>query len=365
MKKEENTKESTKTTIEGATKKCPYCQEELPEKIAFCLYCMKPLTEEATQKFNGTAQENEKKDIQKKPRKILLGAAAILFVVAIVATTSIITASILSRQSIGAPHQTQTQQEQPEVIPPATTPATSQDDTTVDSVSDQQTTPEPVQPEPTPSEPVETSADATTTTDHITIPATITPRPPAQSGGPADPPIPAQEAVALARDHLISIGVTTARFDYIYMDLENGVWVWSLEFDRQGSSYEFYVDVNTGHFLKAPGGTDSGSTVQSPPASDTGNATQAPPAGSDTAGSNNNQQETGSTITLERAIEIAYADIAARGINASFRSDSGLSWERGQWVWELLFATQGERMPLIEYYINAENGNIVKFEWDD
>ena len=70
-------------------------------------------------------------------------------------------------------------------------------------------------------------------------------------------------------------------------------------------------------------------------------------------------------ISLDRAIEIAYADLASRGINATYRSNSGMDWERGQWVWELLFWTHGERMPLIEYYINADNGNIVKFEWDD
>jgi len=70
-------------------------------------------------------------------------------------------------------------------------------------------------------------------------------------------------------------------------------------------------------------------------------------------------------ISLERAIEIAYADLAARGISATYRSNSGMDWERGQWVWELLFRTQGERMPLIEFYINVDTGAIVKFEWDD
>ena len=70
-------------------------------------------------------------------------------------------------------------------------------------------------------------------------------------------------------------------------------------------------------------------------------------------------------ISLDRAIEIANADLASRGINATYRSNSGMDLERGQWVWELLFSTQGERMPLIEYYINVDNGNIVKFEWDD
>jgi len=70
-------------------------------------------------------------------------------------------------------------------------------------------------------------------------------------------------------------------------------------------------------------------------------------------------------ITLDQAIEIAYADLERRGINATYRSNSGLDFERGQWVWELLFRTQGEHMPLIEYYINVDTGDIVKFEWDD
>jgi len=98
-------------------------------------------------------------------------------------------------------------------------------------------------------------------------------------------------------------------------------------------------------------------------------STQAPaplqqPAASPSTSERGNQSS-GTTISLDRAIEIAYADLANRGINATYRSNSGLDWERGQRVWELLFRTTGERMPLIEYYINAENGNIVKFEWDD
>jgi len=92
-------------------------------------------------------------------------------------------------------------------------------------------------------------------------------------------------------------------------------------------------------------------------------ATQTP--SSNTSSSDRNNRPSNPAISLDRAIEIAYADIAARGINATFRRDSGMSWERGQWVWELEFRTQGERMPIIEFYINVDNGNIVKFEWDD
>ena len=82
---------------------------------------------------------------------------------------------------------------------------------------------------------------------------TVVPRPPARQGGPANPPISAQRAVELAGEHLASIGVTHAWFDYVYMDRERGRWVWSVEFDSHRGDYEFYIDVNTGEFLKAPG----------------------------------------------------------------------------------------------------------------
>jgi beta-lactamase regulating signal transducer with metallopeptidase domain/uncharacterized membrane protein YkoI len=82
-------------------------------------------------------------------------------------------------------------------------------------------------------------------------------------------------------------------------------------------------------------------------------------------GSGQGNRPSDPAISLERAIEIANADLISRGVNATYRSNSGMSWERGQWVWELLYRTQGERMPFIEFYINVDNGNIVKFEWDD
>ena len=107
-----------------------------------------------------------------------------------------------------------------------------------------------------------------------------------------------------------------------------------------------------------PQATPDPPQAQEPTSAPTQEATQQPASSQD-------NRPTNPAISLDRAIEIAYADIAARGINATFRTDSGMSWERGQWVWELEFRTQGERMPIIEFYINADNGNIVKFEWDD
>ena len=185
---------------------------------------------------------------------------------------------------------------------------------------------------------------------NISIPENIIPRTPAVSGGPTSPPISAQRAVELARDHLISIGVTNARFDYVYMDREGGTWVWSVEFDGSGRSYEFYVNVETGAFLKAPQSTVTAIAPTAPVTSSRQGGRPSNPA-----------------ISLQRAIEIAEADLLARGIAATFHSDSGMDWERGQWVWELEFrVTNAPRgRHVIEYYINVDTGAIVKFEQGD
>ena len=67
-------------------------------------------------------------------------------------------------------------------------------------------------------------------------------------------------------------------------------------------------------------------------------------------------------ISLERAIEIAEADLERRGISATLRSHK-MDWERGQWVWELEFRPGNG--GVIEYYISVETGAIIKFEWED
>ncbi|MCL2414429.1 MAG: NirD/YgiW/YdeI family stress tolerance protein [Bacteroidales bacterium] len=81
----------------------------------------------------------------------------------------------------------------------------------------------------------------------------VVPRAPKHPGGPTNPPISAQRAVELAHAHILSLGITDYRFEYIYMDRERGQWVWSVEFEsRSRGDLEFYVDVNTGAFLKSP-----------------------------------------------------------------------------------------------------------------
>jgi hypothetical protein len=65
----------------------------------------------------------------------------------------------------------------------------------------------------------------------------------------------------------------------------------------------------------------------------TANAQASTPSPSPQLNSSNdrNNRPSNPAISLERAIEIAYADLAVRGINATFRRDSGMDWERGQW----------------------------------
>jgi len=248
-------KRENESIIEGITKKCPHCGESLPEKIAFCLYCMKPLSGDAVQKFASMPQGDGGNRFRKASTKILIVATALLAVVVIVVVTSFITASILSQQGNASHHQSA-----------IATPAMSPNESVEGSAFNSELS----------STPQYTQQSAGNTT----IPDTAAPSFPVQTDSPVTP-------------------------------------------------------------------TPSPQATASPSANGRGNRPSNP------------------TISLERAIEIAYADIAARGINASFRTDSGMSWERGQWVWELLFSTQGERMPLIEFYINVDDGSIVKFEWDD
>ncbi|MCL1997707.1 MAG: stalk domain-containing protein [Turicibacter sp.] len=226
-----------------------------------------------------------------------------------------------------------------------------------------------------PTQPVQPTApqQVAPAASNITI-GNVVPRSPARSGGPANPPISAQRAVELARDHLVAIGVTSARFDYVYMDIENGVWVWSVEFDGQGRSFEFYVNVNTGGFLQAPAATQAVQPVAPQPA-----ATPQPTPGSwaspspgvsqaspSPGGGQGGGRPTNPAISLDRAIELGHAELARRGLSGTLRSNSGMDFERGQWVWELLFNVPGGgRLPFVEMYINVHTGDIVKFEWDD
>jgi len=139
--------------------------------------------------------------------------------------------------------------------------------------------------------------------------------------------------------------------------------------DAMGFDVTWEDATNTVH-LTSRGG--SGATPDYPPHNP---ITPIPPIGDLNPGSNQNNSSGSSSnhnrnnrpsnpaISLERAIQIAQADLARRGINATYRTNSGMDWERNQWVWELEFRPTAGR-GVIEYYINVDTGAIVKFEWD-
>jgi len=78
-------------------------------------------------------------------------------------------------------------------------------------------------------------------------------RVPGVIGAPNDPPVSAQRAVELSGAHIVSLGVIDYSLDYIEVDIKEGRWVWSLEFDsRSRKDLGFCVDLNTGVLLKSP-----------------------------------------------------------------------------------------------------------------
>ncbi|MCL2573505.1 MAG: copper amine oxidase N-terminal domain-containing protein [Defluviitaleaceae bacterium] len=93
-------------------------------------------------------------------------------------------------------------------------------------------------------------------------------------------------------------------------------------------------------------------------------STSSPTSSPSSSPSSQSSRPTNPAISLQNAIDIAYNDLASRNISATFHSDSGMDWERGQWVWELEFRIDGSR-TIVEYYINIDIGTIVKFEIDN
>ena len=118
--------------------------------------------------------------------------------------------------------------------------------------------------------------------------------------------------------------------------------------------YDVSINAQTGEVLSLSSGQTMGQPpVAAVPQQGFGNA--APSRPGQGGGRHANVR-----ISRERAIEIAYEHLRSRGFHtASFRTDSGIDWERGRWVWELEFRDAGME---IEFYIDINSGEIVKFE---
>ena len=80
---------------------------------------------------------------------------------------------------------------------------------------------------------------------------------------------------------------------------------------------------------------------------------------------NRNIRPVNPNITMERAVEIAHAELAKHGFTGTLRSVN-MDWERGQWVWEVEIRNNNRNRnhQIVEIYINVDTGDVVKFEWD-
>lgn len=165
----------------------------------------------------------------------------------------------------------------------------------------------------------------------------VVPRPPAVPGGPSNTPVSAQQAVERARDHLLSIGITQAQFNYVYMDIEQGQWVWSVEFGGQGRSFEFYVNVNNGEFLQAP------TALASTPGQVTSPAGSPSPSG----------WPSNPAISREEAATIAQGRVSGQLIEVDH------DFERGRAVWYVAIRSGGR---VHEVYVDVMTGEIVLHE---
>lgn len=149
-----------------------------------------------------------------------------------------------------------------------------------------------------------------------------------------------EEAVELARAHLEAMGVTDARFEYVYLDVENGVQVWSIEFEHHGVDYEFYVDVQTGQFLRVP---DVASSEHASMIS-LGTLGRAPAGFPDTP-----------AISHTQAAEIALGLVPGTLIEVDHDFENGVA------VW---YVGIRDGQAVHEIYVDVQTGHIVLHETD-
>jgi len=206
---------------DNLTKKCPYCAEMLPQKIAFCLYCMKPLLGGATHTVFDPPPNN--KSNPKRWPGFFIGAAAAVLVIAIITATSLITASVLSHQ--GRNHHDRRPFETQTPIPlPSHEPTHTQESTVPP-------------PQDTPSH---------------TSPPTSSPSG-GQNNRPSNPAISRQRAIEIGYEELARRGYTGSFRNSSGMDWERGQWVWEIEFRVEGGRLplvEMYINVDTGAVVK-------------------------------------------------------------------------------------------------------------------
>ena len=180
-----------------------------------------------------------------------------------------------------------------------------------------------------------------------------------------------EAAIQLAQAHLVEIGITNARLEYANLTIENGRQVWDIEFEQGGRDFEFYVDVETGEFLKAPVAQSTAPTPNAPatnapvpstPAPSTNTpapsvpapTTPAPSAPAPTAPSTPAPVPAAAAVSRDEAARIALG-VVPNGTLIEVDRDM----ERGRAVWYVAIRV-GDRVH--EVYVDMENGDIILHE---
>ena len=155
-------------------------------------------------------------------------------------------------------------------------------------------------------------------------------------------------AITLAQAHLNSMDLGDARFAYAYLTTEDGVEVWRVEFEYDGTSYEFYIHTQTGEFLLAPGeggATTNGGATESvtviPPGASPGN----PPA----------NWPDDAVISYEAAVEIAQGLVQGQLIEVDHDFENGIA------VWHVELNVNGVTHDI---YVDIMSGEIVDHEYE-
>ena len=151
-----------------------------------------------------------------------------------------------------------------------------------------------------------------------------------------------EDAIEIARQHLESIGITSATLAYSYSDIEDGIAVWSIEFRYNGRDLEFYVVKETGAFLKAPTALNTNS-------GQTGSTSTPAPTPTPTPVTS----ETTETISREEAGQIAL------GVTPGRLAEVSRDRENGRPAWWVEVRHEG---MVHEFYIDMATGAILQHE---
>lgn len=180
-----------------------------------------------------------------------------------------------------------------------------------------------------------------------------------QSGNPAgqsqDSSQDGRIGLAAAKDKALSdagLSSSDVTFTKSRLDLDDGVYVYEIEFYTASTEYEYEINAATGAIVDKS--VEAFQSHNSPGAHDTHGTTGATGA-TGTTGTTGTTGNSGSYIGTDRAKEIAASDAGVKVSDATF-TKSELDLDDGVYIYEIEFYTGSAEY---EYEINAATGAII------